>query len=97
MMAPPRARIIIFTNDKSDSNIRKAIMLTIKEAKNPAIYPITVFLLFLGKLRLPNRIPKIDAAPSPNVAISAAAAKIPNGKKKIGTKARTKAAGFVNS
>jgi len=46
---------------------------------------------------LPNRIPNIDAAPSPNVAISAAAANIPNGKKNIDINARTKAAGFVNS
>ena len=61
------------------------------------MYPTTVLSLFLGKLRFPNFIPKIEAAPSPIVAIKAAAANIPNGKKKIGTSAKTKTAGLVNS
>jgi len=36
IMAPPNDNTIIFSNGKSDSNIHKATILTIKEAKNPA-------------------------------------------------------------
>lgn len=95
--APLRAIIIAFINGRKGSNIHNTNKAHKNEEENPAIYPIIVFLLDLGKFFLPKHIPKIDAAASPKVDIRAAAENMLIGKKKIGTNDSTKATGLVNS
>ncbi len=79
------------------SKIKNTMIEQPRDDKKPARYPMIVFLLPLGKVFFPNRIPKIEAAPSPKVEINAVAEKILIGRKKIGTKDKTKATGLVNS
>ena len=95
--APLSDIILILTIDIKGSKIQKTMKLQPKEDKEPAKYPIIVFSLSLGNFFFPKRIPKRDAAPSPKVEINAVAEKILIGKKKIGTKDKTKATGLVNS
>lgn len=93
--APQKAIINMGYKPILASNNNNTIVLIPKEAENPAIYPIKVLSEDLGKCIFPNRSPKIEATPSPIVAIKAAAANIPNGKKKIGIKDNIKIAGLM--
>ena len=89
--------INVFSKIKSVSKKYNETTHSINEVKVPIIYPMIVLLPFFGNFFLPNFKPEREAAPSPIVAIKAAAANIPKGKKKTGKSANTIAAGFVNS